>query len=89
MNERIDHAKQSRAVLNALIGAHLPSSEVAPLVAIAQVHPTLALVEQQRIANLLALHRHEVKHDIGAWSRLYEHGTDDLKPGIKHALGLT
>lgn len=45
-----------------------------------------ALAEQQRIANLIALHRHEVEYDIGGWSRLYEHGTETLKPDIARAL---
>lgn len=58
----------------------------------AQVHATLALVEQQRIANLIALHRHEVKYDIGSWSRLYETDSGSeavLKSGIAEGLGLS
>jgi hypothetical protein len=58
--------------------------------ATAQVHATLALVEQQRIANVIALHRHEVQYDIGAdRSYLYVDGTETVRPEIREELGLS
>lgn len=55
MSERIDHAAEAED----LIGAHMSdwrNGAVAVAQAMeAQVHATLALVEQQRIANLIAL----------------------------------
>lgn len=61
MNERIDHANEAMACLVAADG-HL-SAEMAvetgeykaDVLAYAQVHATLALVEQQRVSNLIAL----------------------------------
>lgn len=85
MTERIDHAQQAVDLINHPFPA--PPSYLVE----AQIHATLALVEQQRIANLIALHRHEVKHDIGSWSRLYETGSNPeavLKPGIAEGLGI-
>lgn len=61
MSERIDHAAEARA---ALVNADRFASnnwpletgeQKADLIAVAQVHATLALIEQQRIANLIAL----------------------------------
>lgn len=87
MTKRIDHAVEARKVLEDLEphrGQHLELDSQ-----LAQVHATLALVEQQRIANVIALHRHEVEYDVG-WDRsyLYESGTDDLFQEMKEALGL-
>lgn len=50
MSERIDHAAKARYWLPQNGDGILPDH-----VAVAQVHATLALVEQQRIANLIAL----------------------------------
>lgn len=88
MSERIDHAAEAAANLGA-VGTVLPytGDQSAMTISVAQVHATLALVEQQRIANLIALHRHEVRYDIGEWSRLYDEGTEDLKADIREALG--
>lgn len=56
MSERIDHVADARAWLRASEGPDVPPGEVATsFAAIAQVHATLALVEQQRIANRLML----------------------------------
>ena len=51
MSERIDHAAKAQGLLN-LLPASFHEDEV---IALAQVHATFALVEQQRIANLIAL----------------------------------
>ena len=51
MTDRIDHAAEAHRVLSTL-----PSGDTLDQAyAYAQVHATLALVEQQRIANLAAL----------------------------------
>ena len=50
MTERIDHAAKARYWLPQKGDGITPNH-----VAVAQVHATLALVEQQRIANLIAL----------------------------------
>lgn len=50
MSERIDHAAKARYWLPQKGDCITPNH-----VAVAQVHATLALVEQQRIANLIAL----------------------------------
>lgn len=66
------------------------------IIALAQVHATLALVDQQRIANLLtiALGQHadtgmsRVASDM-AYISLVENGEDgNLRPDIARALGL-
>jgi len=54
MNERIDHAAEALDALIAVSNIEEPLT-VANLLAEAQTHATLALVEQQRIANLIAL----------------------------------
>lgn len=50
MSERIDHA----AAAARLVAESVVPSTDAELIGVAQVHSTLALVEQQRIANLIA-----------------------------------
>ena len=53
---RIDHAKEARRALRAAAETPSDVETVAdPWILSAQVHATLALVEQQRIANLIAL----------------------------------
>lgn len=52
MTERIDHAAEALRVLEGAWDGRNVATD-APLVA--QVHATLALVEQQRIANIIAL----------------------------------
>jgi hypothetical protein len=59
MSERIDHAEKARTeldFLHAWMGEE-GSTEATQLASVheAQVHATLALVEQQRIANILTL----------------------------------
>ena len=54
MTDRIDHAAEAVALLN-LAAAAQHRGDPRHLIAAAQVHATLALVEQQRIANLAAL----------------------------------
>lgn len=55
MTERIDRAQIAQNNLDWVAGRESTSGAAAVTVAAAQVHATLALVEQQRIANLIAL----------------------------------
>ena len=91
MSERINHAARARierdALNDVLSDEGITDASIVATAILVQVHATLALVEQQRIANLIALHRHEVKYDIGSWSRLYDEG-EELRPEIKEALGI-
>lgn len=80
MTERIDHAAEARNIVEIF---HAPSPEGAQMIAEAQVHAMLALVEQQRIANLISYERARV-HFAGF------RGLDaKLEPelGIREALG--
>ena len=54
MSDRIDHAAEAVALLN-LAAAAQHQGDPRHLIAASQVHATLALVEQKRIANLIAL----------------------------------
>lgn len=51
MTETIDHAAEARQIIETF---HAPSPEGAQMIMEAQVHATLALVEAQRTANLIA-----------------------------------
>lgn len=53
MTERIDHAAEARRVLDNIPHESLLGNSTA--LAWGQVHATLALVEQQRIANLITI----------------------------------
>lgn len=55
MSERIDHAAKAEEWLADAKRAEVSLAEAVTFADIAQVHATLALVEQQRIANLIAL----------------------------------
>lgn len=55
MSARIDHAAKAVEWLTPAEGVGLSWEETAALAALAQVHATLALVEQQRIANLITV----------------------------------
>lgn len=67
MSERIDHAAEAVNFLGAVSFDTYGDDD--RKVALAQVHATLALVEQQRIANLIALgigtSRREVREAVG------------------------
>jgi len=51
---KIDHITEARNALSANSGLGFTDVEVMPLLAEAQAHATLAVAEQQRIANLIA-----------------------------------
>lgn len=58
----------------------------------AQVHATLYLAEQQRLANLIALAAHEPGKSEAYWRALLSNPVNEmaleLKPEIREALGL-
>ena len=82
MTDHIDHAAEASEVLRMSMGD--PAE-------IAQVHATLALVEQQRIANLIALGQFTV---VPGQMPTFRHVVFDmengegLSPEIRKALGL-
>ncbi|WP_323986248.1 hypothetical protein [Microbacterium plantarum] len=55
MTKRMDHAAEARRALRAAAEDPADIEGTDPWLLAAQVHATLALVEQQRIANLIAL----------------------------------
>lgn len=110
MTERIDHADVARTLIRAAdgedngVGWDLADSHeqwhIQALLSEAHVHATLALVEQQRIENLIALTRIECENastptdaldtiydreePAGGWGSVKLH----TRPEIKEALGL-
>jgi hypothetical protein len=82
---RIDHAAEARQIVEAF---HAPSPEGAQMITEAQVHATLALVEQQRIANIIALSVPQqtvpASVRIPSWDEKLQ-----LRPEIAEALGLS
>lgn len=90
MAERIDHAAKAEQIV-AETPSKITELEAVSWFAEAQVHATLALVEQQRIANLIAL---EAQCTGEADQALYiETGPEwgavrELRPDIKAALGI-
>lgn len=103
MNERIDHAAEAErlAVLAGFTYGTIDTRngdmavaqqiEAQTLATTAQVHATLALVEQQRIANLIAIMALEIQEDYPlaqseGTASLYAAGA--LRPEIAAALRL-
>lgn len=71
MADRIDHAADARTWLEGAERADLDERATTALATLAAVHATLALVEQQRIANLQAerdeiRQRYEGRYDAAA-----------------------
>lgn len=88
MTERIDHAAEALRYLPAT-GDGMNTGRIA----VAQVHATLALVEQQRIANLVALGQFRiVPEDWPAKRVLYykpvRTSSDGPEAEIREALGI-
>ena len=95
MSERIDHAAEAREWIDAAAGCPgAVSTEI-----LAQAEATLALVEQQRIANLIALGHLQIASglngigdvvgDGSAFRSLYPEGPNTpLAPAIAAALGI-
>lgn len=90
MSGRIDHATESRGLLYYATEAVPPGpSEMrSTYIAEAQVHATLALVEQQRVANLIALAQVTiVPGDMPVMRGIIWEG-ERLRSDIREALGL-
>lgn len=86
MTERIDHAAEAREALRGSGDGRNFATDASNN---AIAHAVLALVEQQRIANIIALHRHEVEYDLnGGRSLIFESGGETLRPEIAEALGI-
>lgn len=96
--QRTDHAAEAERLVRNW-PAHMPNAST---IAIAQVHATLALVEQQRIANLIELGFAEVHSTTTgkvieppeavqqAWNALIDTPAPPyrLRPEIREALGI-
>lgn len=97
MSKRIDHATEASSWIDNAISAQSSEEPEALAVAyagIAQAHATLALVEQQRIANLIALGQFRVGvNDLPHLRHLavVPAGMYDLQPvaEIREGLGLS
>lgn len=84
MSARVDHAAKAREHLKGWDTEGDWSAEVAA----AQVHATLALVEQQRIANTLALGQYKIAPgDMPIYRGVIFDG-ESVKADIREALGL-
>jgi hypothetical protein len=90
--EREDHvalAREGIEVADMVVSRNLPLQTgefKADVIAVAQVHATLALVEQQRVANLFAaLHTSVAGPDRAGWSEVQR---EQIIAGILDGLGL-
>lgn len=91
MNERIDHAAEAHEYEKEACGAQRIGEESAEAMAtLALMKATLALVEQQRIANIIALYHHDPEEQTGGSAsdfahEAWRHLTDEP---LRLALGL-
>lgn len=81
MSERIDHVAEARRYLESL--KHLEGQHLELDMHMAEVHASLALVKQQRIANLIAVGEAFEKHEPWDFD-----APKVLKPEIREALGI-
>lgn len=101
MSERVDDVQEAREWIREALMEDGPGndSRAALPARLAQAHATLALVEQQRIANLIALARMESRNYAigkGATDAIWERRTGAefgepsmlLRPEIREVLGL-
>ena len=96
-SDRIDHAAEAREWLAAAERPDMNLDETTAFAHVGQVHATLALVEQQRIANIIAI-ANNVSGDPdvtvtdgerAAWLALCDEGSPhSLRPEIREALGI-
>lgn len=93
MSERVDHAAEARQWNETASGVGLTMVETSAFAAVAQVHAVLALVEQQRIANLIALGMYRNADGSRLAQHAVAHPVDEysvaINDEIKEALGLT
>jgi hypothetical protein len=97
VTERIDHATQARTLLDRWTQPQYEFFTDGPnprierdQLAQAQVHATLALVEQQRVANLIALDRTLEQYTVPADDEtgMDSYSSTRLRTDIREALGL-
>lgn len=91
MSTRTDHAKEAQEwIMRALNPTD--AFERSSAAKVAQVHATLALVEQQRIANLIALGMYTHANGSRGFQHLVCHPTDEysvaLNDDIREGLGI-
>ena len=87
-----DHAAEALALLRRVSGSRMSDGEASVSVSAAQVLATLALVEQQRIANLVSIAGLDWRRGPSASQHASSYLVDevgDLLPEIASALGLT
>lgn len=95
-SDRIDHVAAAREWLAAAERPDMNLDETTAFAHVGQVHATLALVEQQRIANVIALGSltaweselpgHPIEHL--AFAAIGDPDTGELRPEIREALGI-
>lgn len=94
MSDRIDHAAEALDELESVQLHFDEGMNGTARATIALTHATLALVEQQRIANLIALAHVADQHDnvspleSTAWEALGVPGSGVMRPDIAAALGV-
>lgn len=96
MTERIDHTGWANGFINDALVPFDPNeielphrdATVAENLAFAQVHATLALVEQQRIANLLAFNTLATRTDLPPLNSDERMIVERVATEIREALGL-
>ena len=95
MTDRIDHAERSRRRMERTLSNYETGEDAgAIVVALAALNDaTLALVEQQRIANLIALAKetfaaHEASEALGTFATATPGERIGLRPEIAAALGI-
>ena len=95
MTDRIDHAALAAQMARDAVSTSRSGAQVIAgmLAATAHVHATLALVEQQRIANLIALTKetfaaHEAREALGTFATAKLGEQIGLRPDIAAALGI-
>ncbi|MEV4735526.1 MULTISPECIES: hypothetical protein [unclassified Microbacterium] len=97
MSKQTSHADAARAMLATVASTATEATgdaEVRIVLREAQVHATLALVEQQRIANLITLGQFRVApDDVAHFRHIVAQPKDDytlqVSPQIAEALGLS
>lgn len=90
MTDRIDHAAEARR-LNKLASSVAGDAAARVVLAAAQVHATLALVEQQRIANLIAVLNADMPDGYivtKVWDQPGERPQEAMRQQITAALGI-
>jgi hypothetical protein len=91
MTERIDHRKRAEGLIASIYGKRESPVVIQSLAVVAQAEATLALVEQQRIANIFTLQSGAVNACQPVVDMVFDRnaaGDPLLKPEIAEALGV-